>query len=173
MAKKAAEAAKVVAADKEAAASAKEAEAKEAAAAAQALKQAASTNHQTTFAGKAKQLKSSKSWLDNARKTKNSIPVVGQKEGGVLAGVAPFVRDYWDVFVSRLSDEATDEKVKRHLHEYGIEVRDVWMLKSKQKSTKSARVRVALEHKTKVKDDSMWPKFVKVQDWVRKPKSAV
>ena len=70
-------------------------------------------------------------------------------EGGL--GVAPFIRDFWDVSISRMSPTATSDKVKFHLQGHGIEVRDVFMLNSRIKGTKAAKVRVALEQKDRVK----------------------
>ena len=177
LAKKEADAAKVTAEEKEAAANAKQAEADQAAAAAKALKEgvsASSTSNSssTSYSSKAQNLNFSSSWLDNARKTKNSIAIVGEKEKGVIEGVAPRVRDYWDFFVSRLSENATDVQIKRHLQEHGIEVRDVFMLKSKQIFTKSAKVRVDRAHKDRVSQKHIWPKFIKVQDWVQQSKAA-
>ena len=57
------------------------------------------------------------------------------------------VKDFWQIFVSRLGESTTADQVKRHLHESGIEVKDVFILNSKRKGTKSAKIRVALEIK--------------------------
>ena len=97
--------------------------------------------------------------------------VVGKKQGGILEGVAPFVKNHWIVFVSCLSESTTDEKVLRHLQDNGIEVKDVFLLNSKRKGTKSAKVRVAIEHRDRVKDENIWPLHCRVQDWIMQKKS--
>ena len=107
----------------------------------------------------------------NARKNKKITSVEGKGEEGTLKGVAPYVKDFWDIFVSRLSEETTDDQIKRHLQERGIEVKDVFMLNSKRKGTKSAKVRVVLEHKNRVKDEKLWSKHIRVQDWTHPSKS--
>ena len=109
--------------------------------------------------------------LESNRKTTKTI--VGNREGGVLQGVAPRVRNTWDLFVSNLSENSTDFQLKTYLQGHDIEVRDVWLLNSKKKGTKSAKVRIAVEHRNKVKERNVWPKHIRVQDWVRKPKPDV
>ena len=86
-------------------------------------------------------------------------------EGG-LEGVAPFIRDFWDVSISRMSPTATSDKVKFHLQGHGIEVRDVFMLNSRIKGTKAAKVRVALEQRDRVKSPEIWPQHCIVADWI-------
>ena len=68
--------------------------------------------------------------------------------------------------MSRLSEHTTAEKVKSHLQKHGIEVRDVFILSSKIRGTKAAKVRVAVEHRDRVKAESIWPQHCKVADWV-------
>ena len=99
----------------------------------------------------------------------NPSPVTSK---GILEGVAPIVKDHFEVFVSRLKETTTSDLVKRHLHEQGIEVKDVFILNSKRQGTKSAKIRVALEHKERVKNGNIWPLHCRVQDWTPKPKSA-
>ena len=110
------------------------------------------------------------SWLTQARKKRKATTVIGNKEGGSLEGVPPRVKDSWDVFVSNLTETTSDFQLKTFLQEHGIEVKEVWLLNSKKKGTKSAKVRVAAEHKNKVKDAGVWPKYIWVQDWQRKPR---
>ena len=112
------------------------------------------------------------SWLVAARKKKNISSVLGKKEDGILEGVAPAPRDFWEVFVSCLKETTTADQVKRHLHENGIEVKDVYILNSKRIGTKSAKIRVALGHKNKVKNENVWPVHCRVQDWAAPAKSA-
>ena len=83
-----------------------------------------------------------------------------------LEGVAPFVRDFWDISVSRLKETATADKVKTHLHKHGIEVKDVFLLNSKIKGTKAAKVRVAVQQKDRVKSPEIWPQHCRVADWI-------
>ena len=83
-----------------------------------------------------------------------------------LEGVAPFVKNYIEISISRLKDSVTSDKVKSHLHKHGIEVRDVFILSSKINGTKSAKVRVAIEHKERVKSPDIWPEHCRVANWV-------
>ena len=106
------------------------------------------------------------SWLTQARKTKKSKTIVGNKVGGDLEGVAPRVKDFLDLFVSNLSKKVTDFQLKSYLQGHAIEVKDVWLLNSKKKGTKSAKVRIAIEHRIKAKEPEIWPKYTGVQDWV-------
>ena len=73
--------------------------------------------------------------------------------------------------MSRLSLNSTPDKIKHHLQAQGIEVKDVYVFDSKIKGTKSARVRVCLEHREKAKHGNTWPEFTRVQDWIYKPKT--
>ena len=66
-------------------------------------------------------------------------------------GVASFVRDFWDLSVSRLNPSATSDKIKLYLQDRQIEVKEVFVFDSKIPGTKSAKVRVAVEHKDKAK----------------------
>ena len=112
---------------------------------------------------------SSLSWLTKARKTKKIETIVGNREDGQLEGVAPRVKDFFDLFVSNLSETTTDFQLKTCLQGHAIEVKDVWLLNSKKKGTKSAKVRIAIEHRNKAKDAGIWSKHIHVKDWVRKP----
>ena len=88
-----------------------------------------------------------------------------------MEGVAPIVRDYWDLSLSRLSISATPDKVKHFLQERGVDVKEVWVFNSKIQGTKSAKVRISLEHKDKAKNGDMWPEHTRVEDWLYKPKA--
>ena len=118
-----------------------------------------------------KNLQKRGNWLDNARKKKNSVTIVGKEKSSSLVGVAPLVRDFWDLSVSRLNPSATSDKIKHYLQDRQIEVKEVLVFDSKIPGTKSAKVRVAVEHKDKAKKGEIWLEFVRVQDWVYKPKS--
>ena len=65
-----------------------------------------------------------------------------------------------------MSPTATSDKVKFHLQGHGIEVREVFMLNSRIKGTKAAKVRVALEQKDRVKSPEIWPEHCIVADWI-------
>ena len=56
------------------------------------------------------------------------------------------------------------------MHENGIEVHDVWMLNSKFKGTKTAKIRVAKEHRKKATNNAIWPLGCFVRDWEFTPK---
>ena len=100
------------------------------------------------------------------------MPVVGNCAATTLEGVAPIKRDFWEVSVSRLKEDTSQEKLKTHIQSQGIEVRDVFVFPSKIKGTVSAKVRVDLAHRDRVKEQSIWPNHVRVQDWIYRPKSA-
>ena len=181
---KAAEASKAVATAKASTAASKKAEAEAAAAAAKALKKAASNASDNSSAVKSSSSSSYSSsssstegepvsaggsWLVQVRKRKKAEAIVGCKEGGDLEGVAPRVKDFWDLFISNLSEKSTNFQIKSYLQNHGIEVKEVWVLNSKKRGTKSAKVRIALEHKNKAREPNIWSKHIRVQDWVRKP----
>jgi hypothetical protein len=125
-----------------------------------------------SFAEKAAQLQSkSKDWtLVEARKNKKIVPVEGKGVTSILKGVPPPAKDFWDISVFRLSEAATEDKVKTFLQGHGVEVREVFVFASKVKGTKSSKVRVALVRKVRAMDENIWPS--QIQDWIRKPKSA-
>jgi hypothetical protein len=80
------------------------------------------------------------------------------------------VKDYWDVSVTRLALETTADQIKLALGSHTIDVKDVLVFPSKIKGCMSARVRVALQDADKAKSEANWPQFVRVHDWVYKPK---
>ena len=124
----------------------------------------------SSFAAKAKE--GEEAWKKAKGKKKKKTPaVLGKESGGVLEGVAPFVRCHWDIAVNRLKDTVTSDLVRSHLQSKGIEVKDVWLLTSGIKGTKTAKVRVAREHKDRVKDENLWPIHCKIRDWIYAPKN--
>ena len=133
---------------------------------------AASSTPSSTFADKTKELRGKGGgWLVQARKKKNSPITVGKEKSSSLEGVAPVVKNHWDLSVSRLSTTASPDKVKQYLQERGIDVKEVWVFDSKIQGTKSAKVRIALEHREKAKDGKLWPEHTRVENWLYKPKS--
>ena len=164
-----AEVSKAIAAAKEAAAKTKKAEAAAAAASAKAVKVAAAKSPCTATSSSSSSSSSSSTWLTKARKAKKAETVVGNREDGELLGVAPRVKDFFDLFVSNLTETITDFQLKTYLQGHAVEVKDVWLLNSKKKGTKSAKVRIAIEHRNKAKDAGIWPKHIHIKDWVRKP----
>ena len=114
--------------------------------------------------------------LAKARNKRRIVPVIVRAErigDDDLEGVAPIVKNYAELSISRLKDSVTSDKVKTHLHKHGIEVRDVFILSSKINGTKSAKVRVAVEQKERAKSPDIWPQHCRVADWVnfrKKPK---
>ena len=128
-------------------------------------------NTPKSFAAKAAELaaRKDKFSLANARNQRNVTTVKGSAVKGVdseLEGVAPYVRDYWEISVTRLAETTTADQIKSHLHKKGIEVKDVFILSSKIKGTKSAKVRVLVEHKSRVKAPEIWPTHCRVSDWI-------
>ena len=116
------------------------------------------------------------SWADKAGnlngswKTKGQIKnrpksVKGTNQSGGLKGIAPLPRDYHQFSVTRLDDKTSSDDVTRHLQKEGIQVNDVWMLQSKIKGSKTAKIRVAREHRDRAKCPSLWPLNCRVMDW--------
>ena len=130
-----------------------------------------STANRRSYSSTASDLSSSRAnWtLAKARNKKRIIPVIGRAErigDDDLEGVAPNVKNYAELSISRLSVSTTSDKVKSHLHKHGIEVRDVFILSSKINGTKSAKVRVAIEQRDRAKSPDIWPQHCRVADWV-------
>ena len=133
---------------------------------------AAASTAAATFAHTTELLKeNNSSWLVKARKNKKSVTVIGKENSSALKGVAPVSRNYWDLSVSRLAESTTDDQVKRHLQNHGIEVKEVFVFASKIRGTKSAKVRVSIEHRDKAKNGELWPLYCRIQDWIYKAKS--
>ena len=97
--------------------------------------------------------------------------MTGSGDSTVLEGVAKPKRDFWEIAVSRLKEGTTADKVKFHLQSKHIEVKEVFVFPSKIKGTISGKVRVALEHKTRALDPSVWPAHVRISSWTNKSKS--
>ena len=112
-------------------------------------------------------------WKIAGQKKRNKKPSVSgtNTETGELKGVPP--RDYWQFSVTRLDEKTTDDAVRRALHRAGVEVRDVWMLKSKFRGTKTAKIRVAREHRDKAKNRELWPLYCQIRDWEFGPRKVV
>ena len=104
-------------------------------------------------------------WKIAGRKKKGKKPSVSgtNTDNGELKGVP--LRDYWQFSVTRLEERTTDDAVRRVLHSAGVEVQEVWMLNSKFRGTKTAKIRVAREHREKAKNQSIWPIHCQIRDW--------
>ena len=123
------------------------------------------------FSDHAKKLDKTVWDLGNERNKRKIVPLTGTGAPSTLEGVAPpKKRDYWDISVSRLVEGTTSDKVKTYLQGKGIEVREAFVFPSKIKGTVAGRVRVDLNHKTKVLDASIWPQHIRVQSWIQKKK---
>ena len=64
-----------------------------------------------------------------------------------------------------MEENTTDDEVRRHLQKEGIEVRDVWMLRSNIKGTKTAKIKVARAHRQRAQAASLWPEHSRIRDW--------
>ena len=104
-------------------------------------------------------------WKDprGRKKTKKASISGTNTDDRELKGVPP--RDFWQFSVTRLDEKTTDDAVRRFLHKAGVEVKEVWMLPSKFKGTKTAKIRVAREHREKAKAKSIWPLHCLIRDW--------
>ena len=91
--------------------------------------------------------------------------IAGTNRDGGLKGVPLQTRDFWQFSVTRLEETTTEDAVRRHLHNAGIEVKEVWMLSSKIKGTKTAKIRVAKEHRDRAKCATLWPLYSQIRDW--------
>ena len=125
-----------------------------------------------SFAARVKELPNKNNWIVIERKKKNITPVTGSGESSVLEGVAKSRRDYWELSVSRLRIGTSIDQLKSHLQGKNIEVKEVFVFASKIKGTVSAKVRVALEHKDRALDASVWPAHVRVSSWTNKSRAA-
>ena len=96
--------------------------------------------------------------------------MVGSGQSSVLESVQKPKRDFWEVAVSRLKDDTTVERIKSHCHGKGIEVKDIFLIPSKNKGTISAKVRVDLAHKDRALDANNWPSGLRISSWLYKPK---
>ena len=67
----------------------------------------------------------------------------------LLHAVFPPGRSWWQFSVTRLEDTTSDDAVRHHLQKAGVEVKEVWLLRSKIKRTKTAKVKDAREHRDK------------------------
>ena len=102
----------------------------------------------------------------NTVRGKRSVkPVIGTSEGSGLKGVPPRALTWFQFSVTRLEENTSDQAVLRHLQSHGIEVKEVWMLSSQIEGTKTAKVRVAREHKERAKAPSLWPVHSRIKDW--------
>ena len=104
-------------------------------------------------------------WKVAGRGKKKRNPAIGgtNTESSELKGVPP--RNFWQFSVTRLDEKTTDDAVRRVLHLAGVEVREIWMLNSKIKGTRTAKIRVAREHREKAKNQSIWPLHCQIRDW--------
>ena len=104
-------------------------------------------------------------WKVQGKSVKKTAVKGTNSESG-LKGVPPPARsNHWIFGVTRLAESTTIDLVKRHLQQSGIEVQDVWILNSKVKGTKTAKVRVAIEHRERAKSPALWPVYSQVRDW--------
>ena len=105
-------------------------------------------------------------WQIASRGKKQKKPVVnGTSSNGGLKGVPNKTRDFWQFSVTRLEEKTTEDAVRRHLQGSGIEVREIWMLGSKVKGTRTAKIRVAREHRERAKNPELWPIHCQIRDW--------
>ena len=118
----------------------------------------------TTTATTTKNLRRTETGWNTKPIKKQQKPITGNNKDCGLKGVPP--RDHWQFSVNRLEEKTTDDEVRRHLHKQGIEVRDVWMLRSNIKGTKTAKIKVARAHRERAKNVAIWPPHCRIRDWV-------
>ena len=99
----------------------------------------------------------------NKRPKKPSV--IGTDSAGGLKGVPSRTLSFWQYSVTYLDGKTTNDDVRKNLHKHGIEVREIWMLNSQVKGTRTAKIRVAREHKDRAKNPSIWPLHSRIQDW--------
>ena len=111
-------------------------------------------------------------WKTKGRKKdKRKTAATGTNSIACLKGVPPMSQQFAQFAVYRLQEQTTPDDVRKHLHKEGIEVKDVWMLGSIIKGTKTAKVRVAREHEKRAKNPSIWPIHCQIRDWNSDPKA--
>jgi hypothetical protein len=84
--------------------------------------------------------------------------VTGVGDNSILEGVEPIKRDFWDVSVSRLHESTTEDQVKSLLTKHDITASEISVFPSKIKGCKSARIRVAIADREKIKNENIWPR---------------
>ena len=104
-------------------------------------------------------------WRTKTRRKGRQQTSVGTNRNAILKAVPPESKIYGQFAIYRLEDKTTADSVRRHLHEKGIEVANVWMLGSSINGTKTAKVRVAKAHEDRAKDPSIWPLHCRIRDW--------
>ena len=105
-------------------------------------------------------------WKIAGRKKKTKKPaVVGTDHEGGLKGVAPSSLHFAQFSVTYLDESTTIDEIRRHLHTKGIEVKQIWLLNSKVKGAKTAKVRVEKEQEMRAKNPAIWPLHSRVRDW--------
>ena len=107
--------------------------------------------------------------VENLRRRKIKSFVGDKRETSSLVGVEMRKKDTWDLYVGNLQEDVSESVIVSYLKENEIEVQSCYMLSSKIKGTKSARVRIVQKDKEKVLTPSFWPQHVRVRSWVMKP----
>ena len=72
-------------------------------------------------------------------------------------GVERRIRDTWDLYVGNITESVSDTQIVDYLKTNGVEARNCYVLNSKIRGTKSARVHIPLQEKDKALDPSFWP----------------
>ena len=121
----------------------------------------------TSFADTARGLKDNGGdWKTKTRRKGNrKLATTGTNSKATLKGVPPISRHTAQFAVYRFEETTKAEDIRQHLHKEGIEVKDVWMLGSTIKGTKTAKIRVDREHEKKAKNPSIWPIHCHIRDW--------
>ena len=104
-------------------------------------------------------------WRTKTRRKTKPQTSVGTSRSATLKSVPPESKIYGEFAIYRLEEKTTSDAVRRHLHEKGIEVANIWMLGSSINGTTTAKVRVAKAHEQKAKNPSIWPLHCRIRDW--------
>ena len=95
---------------------------------------------------------------------KKPAVVETDNEGG-LRGVAPRSHSFHQFSITYLNENTTCDEIRRHLHTKGVEVRQIWLLNSNVKGTKTAKIRVEKEQEMRAKNPAIWPLHSRIRDW--------
>ena len=119
------------------------------------------------FADKVVRLgKNGEEWKVAGRGKSVKKPAIkGTNNESGLKGVPPQSKIWYQFSVTRLDVTTSQDDVRRHLHQSGIEVKEIWLLNSQLKGTKTAKVRVSIEHRERAKNPALWPLYSRISDW--------
>ena len=107
--------------------------------------------------------------VENLKRRKITSVVGSKKDDSPIAGVETKKRDTWDFYVGNLIESVGESEIEGYLKDNGVDRKLCYILSSRIKGTRSARVRIMMKDKDTVLTPSFWPEHVRVRSWVIKP----